>query len=108
MTRSHRLLAVVQSAALAVGVASIVTAAPTEAAPPAGAISSNVEFVTNLPEASEAISINFIGDTMFVSAVTGLFSYDVSDPRAPKLLGTLPHYIWENEEIGRASCRERV
>jgi hypothetical protein len=103
MTRSLRLLAVVQSAAL---VAGVVTAAAAEsrpavhsATPPSGAISSNVEFVTNLPEAQSAISINFIGDTMFVSAVTGISSYDVSDPRAPKLLGALPHYIWENEDV---------
>ncbi|MDQ1699406.1 MAG: hypothetical protein QOG34_1269 [Frankiaceae bacterium] len=99
MTRSPRLLAVVQAAALAAGLVSVATAGPTQAAPPAGAISSNVEFVANLPEANTAISLNFIGDTMFVSAESGISSYDVSNPRAPKLLGALPHYIWENEDV---------
>jgi hypothetical protein len=113
MTRSLRLLAVVQTAALLAGVGTVAaaspghlpqaatpgTATPRTTTPPAGAISSNVEFVTNLPEAQSAISINFIGDTMFVSAVTGISSYDVSNPRAPKLLGALPHYIWENEDV---------
>lgn len=99
MTRSLRLLAVVQTAALAAGVVSVVTAAPSGATPPAGAISSNVQFVTNLPEMQTAISLNFIGDTMFVSAETGIYSYDVSNPAAPKLLGALPHYIWENEDV---------
>jgi hypothetical protein len=45
----------------------LVSLAPSQAAPPAGAISTNVEYVTNLPETQTAISINFIGDTMFVS-----------------------------------------
>ena len=58
-----------------------------------------MKFVTNLPEAASAISINFIGDTMFVSTVKGLLSYDVSDPAHPRLLGTLPYYLWENEDV---------
>jgi hypothetical protein len=68
-------------------------------APPAGAMSSNVEYVTNLPEMASAVSINFIGTDMFVSTVHGVYSYDVSDPRAPKLQGALPMYIWENEDV---------
>jgi hypothetical protein len=70
-----------------------------ETAPPAGAISSNVEFVTNIPEMTEAISINFIGDTMFVSTVHGVYSFDVTDPTYPTLLGALTMYIWENEDV---------
>ncbi|HEX9374622.1 MAG TPA: hypothetical protein VGB19_00045 [Actinomycetota bacterium] len=70
-----------------------------EAAPPAGSISGNVRFVANIPELRAAISINFIGDTMFVSTVHGVYSYDVSDPAAPALLGALPMYIWENEDV---------
>jgi hypothetical protein len=69
------------------------------AAPPAGAISSNVEFLTNLPEAASAISINFIDDSMFVSTVKGLLSYDISDPAHPQLQGALPYYLWENEDV---------
>ena len=72
---------------------------PSSAAPPAGAISGNVEYVTTLPEMKTAIAVNFIGDTMFVSTETGLFSYDVRNPRTPTLLGALPHQIWENEDM---------
>jgi hypothetical protein len=74
------------------------SAAP-RVAPPAGDISDNVQFVTNLPEMKAAIAVNFIGDTMFISTVHGLYSYDVSDPAAPSLLGALPMYIWENEDM---------
>ena len=68
-------------------------------APPAGAISRNVRFVTTIPQVATAISINFIGDTMFVSTVHGLYSFDVSDPRHPVMLGALPMPIWENEDM---------
>src|SRR3954470_6086255 len=74
--------------------------APSNAAtPPAGDISSGVTFLANLPELRTAISLNFIGSTMFASTVTGIYSYDISDPAAPKLLGALPQYIWENEDV---------
>jgi hypothetical protein len=100
MTLRARALVVVQALALvAAAVTASRAATVTAVAPPAGAISSNVEFVTNVPEAASAISINFIGDTMFVSTVKGLLSYDVSDPAHPKLLGSLPYYLWENEDV---------
>lgn len=72
---------------------------PAAAAPPAGAISRNVKYVTTIPEMTSAISIGFIKDTMFVSTAHGVYSYDVSDPAAPELLGALPMYIWENEDV---------
>lgn len=72
---------------------------PDLADPPAGDISDNVEFVANAPEASTAIAIAFDGDVMFVSTITGVFSYDISDPANPTLLGVLPEYIWENEDM---------
>ena len=74
--------------------------------PPPGAISDNLEFVANAPEASSAIAVNFIDDTMFVSTVTGIYSYDVADPAAPQLLGVLPMYIWENEDMDLDAERE--
>jgi LVIVD repeat len=77
-------------------------------APPAGAISKNVQFVSNIPEIRGAISINFIGTTMFVSTVHGLYSYDVSNPAAPTLLGALPMYIWENEDMDVDPVHHRV
>lgn len=101
MSLRLRILVALQAVALlaAAMTAARASTAAAVAAPPAGAISSNVEFVTNLPEAVSAISINFIGDTMFVSTVKGLLSYDVSNPAHPRLLGTLPYYIWENEDV---------
>ncbi|MCU1589114.1 MAG: putative secreted protein [Frankiales bacterium] len=68
-------------------------------APPAGAISSGVQFLANLPELQTAISIDFLGTTMFASTVTGIYAYDVTDPATPKLVGALPQYIWENEDV---------
>jgi hypothetical protein len=58
-----------------------------------------IEHVANLPELATAISIAFIEDTMFVSTTLGVYSYDVADPAAPVLLGALPMYIWENEDV---------
>src|SRR3954470_11865062 len=63
------------------------------------ASSPNVKEVARIPTLAAAISINFIGDTMFVSTVHGIYSYDVADPASPKLLGALPMYIWENEDV---------
>jgi len=75
------------------------SAPPSHAAPPAGSISKGVTYLANIPELRTAISINFIGNTMFASTVTGIYSYDVSNPATPKLLGALPQYIWENEDV---------
>src|SRR5690242_17735854 len=70
--------------------------------------SSNVQVVGSIPAMTNAISINFIGETMFVSTVQGLYSYDVSDPSSPKLLGALPMYIWENEDMDVDVARKRI
>jgi hypothetical protein len=78
------------------------------AAPPAGNISKNVTFVANIPEMKEAISIAFIDETMFVSTVHGLYAYSVADPSAPSLLGALPMYIWENEDMTVDATRNLV
>ncbi|MFT4744623.1 MAG: hypothetical protein ACI9AD_000468 [Nitriliruptoraceae bacterium] len=69
------------------------------AAPPAGAISDNVEFVSNTQLPAAAIGMAFDGDVVFITTAAGLFSYDISDPAAPALLGSLPYYIWENEDM---------
>jgi len=76
--------------------------------PAFGAASPNVRQVAQIPELAAAISINFIGDTMFVSTVTGLYSYDVSDPAHPARLGAMPHFIWENEDMDVDPVRKRV
>ena len=66
--------------------------------PPSGAVSQNIQFLANLPIPS-AISLCFIGNTVFVSTVLGVYSVDISDPANPQLLGALPMYIWENEHM---------
>ncbi len=68
-------------------------------APPPGEISQNVTFVANVPEMAAAISVNFIDSTMFVSTATGIYAYSMSDPKEPSLIGALPQYIWENEDV---------
>ncbi|MDQ1706582.1 MAG: hypothetical protein QOF18_2948, partial [Frankiaceae bacterium] len=61
MSRSARVLTSLQALALVAGVTAA-TAGPAgpRVAPPAGAISSNVEFIANIPQAKSAISLNFI------------------------------------------------
>lgn len=66
--------------------------------PPAGSISPNLKFLSNLPLPT-AISIHFIRNTAFVSTVGGVYSVDISDPTNPQLLGAFPTYIWENEHV---------
>src|SRR5439155_24853495 len=99
--RSRRWVAAsaVALACLALGPVRVSAETAPVVAPPAGDISSNVRYVTNIPEVATAIPINFIGDTMFVSTVHGLYSFDVSDPSTPTLLDALPMPIWENEDI---------
>src|SRR4051794_5591979 len=70
--------------------------------------SSNVEVVGSIPAMTNAISVNFIAETMFVSPAQGLSSYDVSDPANPALLGALPMYIWENEDMDVDVKRQRI
>jgi hypothetical protein len=70
--------------------------------------SPNVEAVASIPALKLAIAINFIGDTMFVSTAHGVYSYDVTDPANPTLLGALPMYIWENEDMDVDPVRKRL
>lgn len=93
-----RILAAPLAFLLLAGLPGSVSATPA-AEPPAGDISSNVAFIGNIPELRTAISIAFIKDSMFVSTVHGVYSYDVSDPGSPQLLSALPMYIWENEDM---------
>ncbi|HJP66932.1 MAG TPA: hypothetical protein VKA30_11595 [Actinomycetota bacterium] len=72
--------------------------------PPVGSISSNLEFVTNIPSEATAISMHLVDypagqRVLFVSSTTGLRSYDVTDPAAPRLLGAVVEPIWENEDM---------
>lgn len=94
MTRKLPTVAVV-ALACALFAPSPASAAP----PPAGDISKNVRFVANIPEMKSAISIAFLRDDMFVSTAHGVYSYDISDPSAPRLQSSVPMYIWENEDM---------
>jgi hypothetical protein len=78
------------------------------AAPAQAETSPNVKAVAHLGDLPTAISANFIGDTMFVSTVTGIYSYDVSDPANPKRLGQLLMYIYENEDVDVDPVRKRL
>src|SRR3954447_3637734 len=82
---------------LAVLLLVLVPAAARAAAPlplPEGA-SSGVDLMGNIPEATQAVAINFIRyedgrDVMFVSTYHGLLSYDLTtDPTNPTKLGEL-------------------
>ncbi|MEA2476191.1 MAG: hypothetical protein QOC87_390 [Actinomycetota bacterium] len=102
-----RIAAALATVAVAVALILPVASASASVAPPAGDISKNVEYVTNVPIAS-AISMAFLGNTMFVSTVHGLYSFDISDPANPTLLGSLPMYIWENEDMTIDPARKLV
>ena len=95
--------------------------------PPPGAVH-GVDLVGSLPEATRAISINFIDyggrDVMFVSTQDGLFSYDLTaDPAAPRRLDHLTKEelmlpgdqldpvgqgFWENEDMDVDPARRLV
>jgi hypothetical protein len=77
-------------------------------APAQAAQSPNVKVLAQIPYLQTAISINFIDDAMFVSTATGVWSYDVSDPAAPRLLDVIPMYIWENEDVDVDAARHRL
>ena len=73
----------------------------TDVAPadPTGVLmSDNIRLKCVLPNPG-VIGAHFRGNTMFVTSVTGLTSWNISNPRAPKQLGflALPHF--ENEDV---------
>ncbi|MDQ3646962.1 MAG: hypothetical protein M3345_08535 [Actinomycetota bacterium] len=60
-----------------------------------------VELVTNLPDPVTATGARLVGKYFYVSSGKGLHIYDVSDPVAPVLTGTLdllhdPYYVQED------------
>jgi hypothetical protein len=63
----------------------------------------NVEQIANLPDAAGATSVRFLKyghkDVLFVSGTFGLKSYDVDNPKKPKLIGKvdLPGF-WQGED----------
>ncbi|HYH27862.1 MAG TPA: hypothetical protein VEA19_03680 [Actinomycetota bacterium] len=66
---------------------------------PTGVISSeNVELLGTIPNPG-VIGARFRGDVMYVTSLTGLTTYDISEPAAPQLLGALPLPHFENEDV---------
>jgi len=65
--------------------------------------SPNVLHVGTIPLEGVGVSLRFVkvGKQVraFVSGAAGLSIYDATDPRNPLLLGHLPIYNWENEDI---------
>ena len=74
---------------------------PAQDAEPAPLISSNVQLVTTVGDPG-VIGARFKGDVMYVTSVTGLTTYDISNPQAPTLLGALPLPHFENEDVDLA------
>ncbi|MGH2751933.1 MAG: LVIVD repeat-containing protein [Actinomycetota bacterium] len=69
---------------------------------PTGLLASdNVSFETTLPNPG-VIGAHFKGDVMFVTTLTGLTTYDVSNPAAPQEIGrlALPHFQNEDVDLG--------
>ena len=66
---------------------------------PAPVASENIELITLLPGTTGAIGANFQDGVMYLTTTAGLRTFDITNPRAPVLLGTLdlPHF--ENEDV---------
>ena len=60
--------------------------------------SSNVDILGQLPNPG-VIGARFRGDVMYVTASSGLTTYDISQPGAPVELGRLPLPHFENEDV---------
>ena len=63
-------------------------------------LAENVEVVGALPETS-VIAVEFASDepTMYASTLTGIRTYDISDPTQPVLQGVLPMAFFQNENV---------
>lgn len=66
-------------------------------------ISPNLTHVGTLPLDAGAVSMRVVRvgkqTRAFVSTTNGLSIYDATNPRVPQLLGRLPLYNWENEDV---------
>jgi hypothetical protein len=77
---------------------SLATPIPAVAQLPEPLASPNISLVTTLG-ITQPIGARFDRDVMYVTTTTGLYTYDISQPAAPALLGNLalPHF--ENEDV---------
>ncbi len=92
-----RLLALAAAGALAAPVAS----AQAPVLPGGDSVTSdNVTHVGKFPFMGDGIGGRVIGDIFYATSTTGLSVFDLSDPGAPKQLGTMMVDIhWENEDV---------
>jgi hypothetical protein len=105
----RRLLTVLSAAALVTAGTVVAAAAPAVPVPPvvrasgAEPASSNVTHVGTIPLEGVGVSMEVrkVGaqTRAYVSGAGGLSIYDATDPVKPLLLGHLPMYNWENEDI---------
>ena len=104
----RRVLAAVATLVLAIGLSA--SAAPpvpvplvVPAVPGASVVSPNVTHIGTIPIEGVGVSMRVVkvGAQVraFVSGAAGLSIYDATNPKAPLLLGHLPFYNWENEDI---------
>ena len=72
--------------------------AAAQEAPEEPLVSSNVSLLTTIPNAG-VIGARFRKGVMYATSVSGLTTYDISDPANPTLLGALPLPHFENEDV---------
>ena len=76
--------------------------APASASLPIGetVLAENMSLVGGLPETS-VIAVEFATDepTLYASTLTGIRTYDISDPTQPVLQGVLPMAFFQNENV---------
>ena len=104
MRRSVLALSAAASLVLAGGVAlADPVSVPLAPVPNPGVQSANVTHVGTIPIEGVGVSMRTVrvGKQLraFVSGAAGLSIYDATDPAKPALLGHLPIYNWENEDI---------
>jgi hypothetical protein len=104
--RRRPLLALTAAAALAIATGVAVAdpvSVPLTPLPTPSIASGNVTHVGTIPIEGVGVSMRTVkvGKQVraFVSGATGLSIYDATDPAKPALLGHLPIYNWENEDI---------
>ncbi len=107
------------AAAVVLGILLTAPASAGAAAPPAGAaISSNLEYVTRVPEANGITEGKFDEvrgkDVLVITGRFGFKTYDVSDPEAPRLLDEfIPADLaaggyWQNEDMELDTRRKLI
>ncbi|MCU1592993.1 MAG: hypothetical protein JWO12_385 [Frankiales bacterium] len=105
MTSARRVLALSAAALLALGASAAATpVSPVVPDVPGTTITSpNVTHVGTIPLEGVGVSMRVVkvGKQVraFVSGAAGLSIYDATNPLKPTLLGHLPLYNWENEDI---------